>query len=129
MASFQAAPQKLAKPKGETIMWKKVLYTAVAAAALATAGCKDRYDNDRGVGGAGKVDRYDNDKVDIGKNPGVINDGEGPLENNRGPLEEKDVDIGRNPGVINDNEGPMEQNRNTEPDTMQNNQGPLEDKR
>ena len=46
-----------------------------------------------GFGGSGKegdADHTKRDGVDIGRNPGVINDGEGPLENGRGPLEENE---------------------------------------
>ncbi len=52
---------------------------------------------DEGTGGAGR------DGLDIGDNEGVLNDGEGPLEN-------EETRPGDNPGVINDGEGPIEEN-------------------
>jgi hypothetical protein len=47
-----------------------------------------------GYGGSGQ-EHDQRDGVDIGRNPGVINDGEGPLENGRGPLEEGSLQPGR----------------------------------
>jgi hypothetical protein len=54
-----------------------------------------------GIGGSGQRE----DGVDIGRNPGVINDGEGPLENGRGPLEEGDLQPGNSPDVVDEGEG------------------------
>jgi hypothetical protein len=110
--------------------FKRLAMTGLLGAAALTAGCSDRdqakAESDakgvgrrdigkaardvgetvkdvgegfkEGVGGSGK------EGVDIGKNPGVLDDGEGPLEN-------PETRPGRNPGVINDGEGPIEERR------------------
>jgi len=111
--------------------WKKLVVAGVLAVAGLGVGCNDRQDRDlnragndvestvndaakdvgagvdraaedidEGIGGSG---RGDNNQVDIGNEPGVINDGEGPLE-------DPDTRPGKNPGVINDGEGPLEDN-------------------
>jgi hypothetical protein len=47
-----------------------------------------------GIGGGGEG-------LQMGDNPGVMDDGEGPLENEQ-------TRPGNNPGIINDGEGPLE---------------------
>jgi hypothetical protein len=113
--------------------WKKLMVVGVLAVAGLGVGCTERQERDtnragnevestvdeaakdvgaginrgaeeidEGIGGAGNDD---NDQVDIGNEPGVIKDGEGPLE-------DPDTRPGKNPGVINDGEGPLEGNHN-----------------
>jgi hypothetical protein len=108
-------------------MLKKIAAAGLVASMALAAGCRDR---NAGMGGAGRegVDignrpgvindgegpLEENKNPNIGNNPGIINDGEGPLENGRGPLEDNmngNPDIGDRPGVINDGEGPIENNR------------------
>jgi hypothetical protein len=83
-----------------------IALAAIASVGLLAAGCEDRNDN-RGLGGSGTTSeqrRVGDGKV--GKNNGVIDDGEGPIERG-GKADDK---IGNNPGVINDGEGPLEKN-------------------
>lgn len=116
---------------------------AVASLGLVGVGCKDRYDerrptiNDRGVGGSGVRDN------DLGRNPGVIHDGEGPIEENKGVLRDHDGDgkrigdgkIGRNNGVIDDGEGPLERNGKADdkigknPGVWHDGEGPIEERK
>jgi hypothetical protein len=89
-----------------------IALAAIASVGLLTAGCEDRRDNNRGFGGAGTEQRQtDQDgrigDGKVGKNNGVIDDGEGPLERG-GKADDK---IGNNPGVINDGEGPIERHQ------------------
>lgn len=92
---------------------------AVAAAGLALAGCQDRSTElEEGQGGAGFEQNeqlnQDNSRLGdgkIGENNGVIDDGEGPLEeNNVGGSGGADDKMGQEPGVWNDGEGPIEEN-------------------
>lgn len=103
------------------------LAMAGAVAALALVGCKDTrsYDAAEGTGGSGtfedrnapinqdvRMDEHPAPRIGdgkIGNENGVIDDGEGPLEQD-GVVDDK---MGENPGVWNDNEGPVE---NTEAD-------------
>ena len=113
--------------------WKKLVVAGVLAVAGLGVGCNDRQDRDlnragnevessvdnaaqdigagvdraaedidEGIGGAGNNDN--DDQLDVGNEPGVIKDGEGPLE-------DPDTRPGKNPGVINDGEGPLENNK------------------
>jgi hypothetical protein len=90
---------------------KKLTVAGLVAAAGLFVGCRDnnRYDRTpnpelRGTGGSGQVG-----DGKIGNNNGVLNDGEGPLEENH-DANKTDGKIGNNNGVLNDGEGPLEQN-------------------
>jgi hypothetical protein len=85
---------------------------ALASFALVGGACRDRYEparpvvNDPGVGGSGDLNN-DGKRIGdgkIGRNNGVIDDGEGPLEGDH----KADDKVGDRPGVWNDGEGPIE---------------------
>ena len=93
----------------------RFLVGAMAAAALLVAGCKDRdrdYD-ERGVGGSGrdtqelelKGDGVNGQVPSPGVDGKVIGDDQPEMRNDQ---------IGDRPGVINDGEGPVEENVNEE---------------
>lgn len=104
-----------------------------ASAMLGACSKEARIEDDMGVGGSGP---------DIGQNEGVLNDGEGPIEertggevwnDGEGPIEERtddDAVFGDNPGVINDGEGPIEdaedENIGDNPGILDDGEGPLE---
>lgn len=85
------------------------LSAAIAVAAAVGMGCRGgeqaepRIDEQQqGTGGSG----YDHKAADsIGDKNGVIDDGEGPLEQD-GRAEDK---VGNEPGVFDDGEGPIEE--------------------
>lgn len=90
---------------------KKLLIAAAAAATLVGFGCNTRSNAPaNGTGGSGYSAHNPGDDSKrigdgkIGRNNGVIDDGEGPLEQN-GKSDDK---IGNQPGVWNDGEGPIE---------------------
>jgi hypothetical protein len=106
--------------------WKKFAMVGVLAGSSIFVGCKsDREEaredmneareelREEGTGGSGQIG-----DGKVGRNEGVLNDGEGPLEENR---RNDDTTIGRNPGVINDGEGP------TKDDKIGNNKGVIND--
>jgi hypothetical protein len=94
---------------------KTLIVGAISTLGLAGLGCRD-YDKpsrtpsveeQRGTGGSGDLD-HDGRRVGdgkIGNENGVIDDGEGPLEDD-GKADDK---IGDRPGVVNDGEGPIEE--------------------
>lgn len=114
---------------------KKLTVAGLVTAAALTAGCRDSHrvevDDDkiemeRGTGGGG---------LDIGDREGVLNDGEGPLEErNRDDIRLKDDDavIGDRPGVMNDGEGPLEERGGLpvgdKPGIFNDGEGPLEER-
>lgn len=125
--------------------WMKNLTVAglVAVAGL-TVGCRETReaeieveDRELGTGGAGQVG-----DGRIGENEGVLNDGEGPLEENndramRNDAEEaaQDETIGRREGVLDDGEGPLEEsnedvtkdeNIGKKPGVLNDGEGPIE---
>lgn len=105
---------------------------ALAATALMGFGCRDTTTTTPGTGGSGAYGR-DNPGADdkklgdgkIGRNNGVIDDGEGPLEN-MGHDGKADDKIGNNPGVWHDGEGPFEKNDAQAPDRANNSQTELD---
>ena len=96
---------------------KLVVVGGVAALTLFGVGCQDKARQDNsGTGGSGSSVTQDHNgdgkrlgDGKIGRNNGVVDDGEGPLEGNRGKADDK---IGKQPGVWNDGEGPIEKNPN-----------------
>lgn len=98
----------------------RVVLGAVAAFGLATAvGCQENREAE-GLGGAGMEEQQQENNTfgteqnepnlgdsQMGDEPGVFNDGEGPIEGNNA-----EPNIGENEGVINDGEGPIEDNTN-----------------
>jgi hypothetical protein len=90
-----------------------VVTAAIAALGAFGIGCRDRatdgseQNQPQGTGGSGQVDEPRVGDGKVGRNNGVIDDGEGPLEQD-GRSEDK---IGDNPGVLNDGEGPIEQHQ------------------
>src|SRR5687767_8410997 len=99
---------------------KKTLLAALAGLALIGGACRDYDDRpaqvpttEPGVGGAGYDRDGDGKRLGdgkIGRENGVIDDGEGPLEGD-GVADDK---IGDRPGVWNDGEGPLEENPETD---------------
>lgn len=109
-------------------MKKSLLVGALAAVSMFGVACFER-DAERGTGGSGNIEEPRAGDRNIGSEPGVVNDGEGPIEERRdgtigdregvindgeGPIEERrDGKIGNREGVIDDGEGPLEENDNT----------------
>lgn len=107
---------------------------AIASTALFGFGCRSST-YDEGTGGSGYNNRGDttvgntNPGDDskrlgdgkIGRNNGVIDDGEGPIES-LGGSGKADDKIGNNPGVWHDGEGPFEQGDPQQQDRANNSQ-------
>jgi hypothetical protein len=124
---------------------KKLAMAGLVAAAATVVGCREtrEVENDDvelGTGGAGQGDD------DIGRTEGVLNDGEGPLEENNDDralndaereMEAEDDSIGRREGVLDDGEGPLEErnedvtkdeNVGKKPGVLNDGEGPLEER-
>ena len=122
---------------------KKLAVAGLVAGSAMMVGCRDNRevendDVELGTGGSGEVD--------VGRNEGILNDGEGPLEENNDDKAINDADremrnddhsIGRREGVLDDGEGPLEErnedvtkdeNVGKKPGVLNDGEGPLEER-